>query len=382
MTTTLRPARYTPSKRDTETPIVRFAREMLHFDLWPRQVTILGEAYRSGARTIVLRLGRRSGKSRIAALIAVFEAVVNASTHLASVPPGERPLVAVLANSQDQGRQVFAMIVHFLQAPGLRDLVVGEPSRYQLSLTTGIDIEVLPASGRSARGRTICCAVLDELAHAVDGEGRLLSPQAASELWQAIEPATLQFAAGKVVCISTPKYAAGLFHRLCQLAETGQHPGLWSYAAATAEVNPTIPASEFAAAQAMDPDLYRREWLAEFDATTGALYDADLIESAVVRRPPLDPLPGTRYVVSTDPAYSADAWACVVGHEDHGRLIVDRSLAWQGTRAKPLDHAAILGSIADLSRAFRNAVVRTDQYAAQAVIGGLRERGVYVDGFV
>jgi hypothetical protein len=58
-------------------PIVRFARDVLCFDLYPRQAAILEEIYRDSIRTAVLRLGRRSGKGRIAAVVAVFEATVN-----------------------------------------------------------------------------------------------------------------------------------------------------------------------------------------------------------------------------------------------------------------------------------------------------------------
>jgi hypothetical protein len=70
----------------TPTPmsIVRFAADILDFKLHPKQADILDAIYRDGIRTAVLRLGRRSGKGRMMAVIAAYEATVNASAHLAS----------------------------------------------------------------------------------------------------------------------------------------------------------------------------------------------------------------------------------------------------------------------------------------------------------
>ena len=86
--------------------IVRFARDVLEFELYPRQAAILEEIYRDGIRTAVLRLGRRSGKGRMAAAVAVFESTVNAPAHLAVVPHGERISIVVVATSQAQARIV------------------------------------------------------------------------------------------------------------------------------------------------------------------------------------------------------------------------------------------------------------------------------------
>jgi hypothetical protein len=69
-------------------PIVLFARDMLDFPLFPKQAEILTAIYADGVRMPVLRLGRRSGKGRIAAVLAVWEATVNAArVGPAWVPP-------------------------------------------------------------------------------------------------------------------------------------------------------------------------------------------------------------------------------------------------------------------------------------------------------
>jgi phage terminase large subunit-like protein len=56
--------------------------------------------------------GRRSGKSRVAALIAVFIALFVKHR----VSPGERPMVLVIAGSVDQARTVFGYVKGFLEA--------------------------------------------------------------------------------------------------------------------------------------------------------------------------------------------------------------------------------------------------------------------------
>jgi hypothetical protein len=91
-------------------PIVAFSRDVLGLPLWPAQGELLSELYGDGIRTGVLRLGRRSGKGRIASVVATYEATVNSDKHTAVVPPGELVAVVVVANSQKQARIIHRFI--------------------------------------------------------------------------------------------------------------------------------------------------------------------------------------------------------------------------------------------------------------------------------
>ena len=83
--------------------MVDFAREVLGFDPTPRQAAILDEIERDHIRTAVLRLGRRSGKGRIGAIVATFEATANVAAHLGAVAGGEQ--VAIVGSVDRRPRR-------------------------------------------------------------------------------------------------------------------------------------------------------------------------------------------------------------------------------------------------------------------------------------
>ena len=97
-----------------------------------------------------LLLGRRSGKSIVAAFLAVYAACVRRY----EVAPGETPTVGVFASDRRQARVVKRYISGLLHvAPPLRELVANETAD-RIELTTGVNIEILTASHRVSRGYT------------------------------------------------------------------------------------------------------------------------------------------------------------------------------------------------------------------------------------
>jgi hypothetical protein len=356
-------------------PIVRFARDVLGFELYPRQAAILEEMYRDGIRTAVLRLGRRSGKGRMAAVVAVFEATVNAPAHLAAVPSGERISIVVVATSQAQARIVHRYIRSFLEAPALAPLVVRDVED-EIELSSGISIVTLPCSGRSTRGQAVAVLVMDEAAWFIDSDG---SPLAAEEIWQALAPATAQFPAGRVLVLSTPRWSSGWFADLCTRAASGAFPDMRAWHATTAEMNPRIPSSFLAGERDKDPDAYRREYEAEFDSGIGAVFDADLLRAAVRPGPDVKPpRSDATYVVAVDPAFTGDAFGLLVGHRDGDQVVVDLVRGWHGSRKTPVAIDPTLDEITAISEAYGRAAVVIDQFAAEAIRQGLADRGVTV----
>jgi hypothetical protein len=348
---------------------------VLGFPLWPKQAQILDEIYRDQIRTAVLRLGRRSGKDRMAAVIATFEATVNAGAHLAAVPAGEQISIVVVATSQRQARVCHRYIRGFLTSPALAPLVVRD-TEDEIELANGISIVTVPCSARSARGQAVAVLVMDEAAWMLDTEGSAI---AAEEVWSALAPATAQFPQGRCLVLSTPRWAGGWFAEMCTQAASGDYSDMRHWHATTAEMNEAIRSSFLAGEQSKDPAAFRREYLAEFDSGIGAVFDSDLVHAAVVRRGPLSAVPGTAYVIALDPAFTGDTWSAIVGHkEDSGRIVVDRIEAWRGSRAKPVQIDQTLDEVAALAGGYNRAAIVTDQYSAEPIRQGLVKRGLEV----
>jgi hypothetical protein len=359
-----------------DTSVVAFARDVLGFRLHPKQAAIVDEIYRDGIRTAVLRLGRRSGKGRIASVIATFEAAVNAAAHLAAVPAGEQVAIVVVATSQRQARVVHKYIAGFLRRPALVNLVV-RVSADEIELSNGVVVLTLPCNAASARGLAICVVILDEAAwfNGVDG-----SPLDVGEIWKSLIPATAQFPERRVIVASTPRWSGDWFANLCARAATGDDPETRVWHATTAEMNPSISSKFLDAERLRDPVAFLREFEASESAPISAVFDADLIRAAVREGDELPPRPGVDYVLACDPAFTGDRFAVVIGHRDEDtRIIVDRIASWAGSKANPVQIDLTLDAIATMAQAYNGSKVLTDQYSAQTIAQGLRTRGVRVE---
>src|SRR5262249_23458741 len=100
-------------------------------------------------------IGRRGGKSRIAAALAVYLACFGKHR----LARGEIGMVLVLAASRDQARTVFKYIQGFLDAsPVLRQEVINA-TNHEITLRNGILIAVHSTSFRTVRGRSLIACV-------------------------------------------------------------------------------------------------------------------------------------------------------------------------------------------------------------------------------
>jgi hypothetical protein len=112
------------------------------------------------ASEVVIVAGRGAGKDSIASLTATVTAV----NFKGKLRPGERAVVMCLACDRDQAGIVFSYIRGYFEAvPALGKLVryIGSDS---IELKNGVVIEVHSNSYRSVRGRSILCAIFDEVA--------------------------------------------------------------------------------------------------------------------------------------------------------------------------------------------------------------------------
>lgn len=364
-------------------PIVAFAAEVLRFPLRPRQAEILDEIYTDGIRYAVLRLGRRSGKDRLAAVAATYEATANAAAHLEQVPAGEQVAIVVVATSQRQAGRTHRYIAGFLRrSPELAGLIKRETVD-EIELTSGMVIQTLPGHAASARGMAVAVVILSEAAHFIGRDG---SPLDVAEVWDALVPGTLDFPEAKVFVLSTPRWSVGWFATICAQAARGEVPDMRHWHASTTEMRAGEPKVEafLAAERARDPESYAREYDAAFDQGVRAIFDADIVRAAIRSGPEIrSAVPGLGYVITMDPAATGDTFAVAVGHVEvvgpsRIRVIVDQVRGWRGSRADPVRIDPTLDAIAELSRAYGGAPVITDQWSAQALVQSLGGRGVTV----
>jgi phage terminase large subunit-like protein len=157
-----------------------------------------GKLPKEGFSTALFLTGRRSGKSRIAATIGAFEAVL--AGHENKLDKGERGVVLVASPTRSQSRVVKDYLRSIFETPLLANEVENE-TQSGFELKSGIRIEILAGDWRTVRGFSLVCAVVDEICFfGHDAESKVKSD---SELVRAIKPG-LASIGGKLIGISSP----------------------------------------------------------------------------------------------------------------------------------------------------------------------------------
>jgi phage terminase large subunit-like protein len=355
---------------------------LLRFEPWPRQAELLAAVER-GPRVHAWALGRRSGKTTLAALVAVWDALLRPGLD-AKLRPGERRYAVAVATNLRQARLIVAAARTLVERSPVFAPLIESVTDDEMAFATGTSIAAFPCTSRGGRGWPVSCLVLDELAHFVDTEGN----SAAESVWRALVPSTLQFGQdARIIASSTPYGSDGLFASVYAQAASGELADGVAHHATTAQANPTIDPAALQAEEARDPEAFKSEYLAEFIGGGMSFLDPERITDAVADRDELEPGQAVGWVAGLDPAFSSDPFGlALVGRDpgNPGRLLLGLARAWRPSKRKAVSFEerrqvedAVLAEVAETCLAYRARVV-TDQYAAPAIVEALRRRGLHV----
>ncbi len=310
-----------------------------------------------GTQEAWLVCGRRSGKSLILALVAVFLAAFNDwGIYLA---PGERGTVMVLATERRQARVLFRYVRAFLfNVPMLWAMVERETTE-AIDLTNGITIEIQTASFRTVRGYTLVAALCDEIAFWRSED----SANPDDEIVAAIRPAMATIPRAMLLCASSPYARRGVLWNSFR-RHYGKDSSALVWKAPTRTMNPTVPQSVIDDAIEADPANAAAEYGAEFRVDIETFLTREVVEGAIVPgRHELPPTSGASYVAFVDPSGgSADSMTLAIAHRDKdGRGILD---ALRECRP-PFSPEAVVEEFSALLRTYGVRSVEGDRYAGE-----------------
>lgn len=311
--------------------------------------------------------GRWSGKDSIASGIACVAALIDYRPYLR---PGETPVILCLASDRDQAKIVHGYIAgYFQENPLLRALVARETAD-GLELTTGVSIVIGTANYRAVRGRTVVCAILDEV-----GVWRSDSETAPDiETYTALTPALARVPGSILIGISTPYRRQGLLYERCQAFFGKNDDAVLVVRGASPLFNPKVPQTLIDADLARDPERAGAEWLAEWRSDLSDFIGRDLLEAAtdhgVIVRPPL---PAVSYVAWVDASGGrGDAFTAAIAHGEGDAVVLDAVYE----RRAPFSPTEVVPEVAELLRRYRIAVVTGDKYAADFCTGAFAAVGI------
>jgi len=292
-------------------------------------------------KDLVLVLGRRSGKSYLTALIAVYEAYkllelgdpqkfygIDSDIRILNVARNEKQAISI----------IFKQISKFIGRCPYFVGRIGKEKEGELYLLTDKDIEINEAikqrdgkpldgsivimagssNSDALRGYSCSAIIYDEMAHYVDTSGN----SSAKEVYNALSRSTGTLAGkgdGRNIVISSPDLKSGFFYEHYERAKRIGSMQLFQIPAQDA--NPTLTEEYLKGERLKDPDTFSSEFGAEFRAFSGnAFFPPSKIDLAMTKRQSWfktkNPIYGCEYYMHIDAASSSDNWAILIAHPE------------------------------------------------------------------
>jgi len=219
-----------------------------------------------------LIVGRRGGKSRVLALIAVFLAAFHDYRH--RLAPGEAATVAIIAADRRQARSVMRFMLGMLEAVEMMAPMVEGQTAESITLTNGVCLEIHTASFRVTRGYSLVAAICDEIAF---WRSEDTSANPADEILRALRPG-LSNLGGLLLMASSPYDKRGPLYGAFRRhwAQDGARVLVWR--GSTAEMNPQIDPRVIEQAYEDDGANAAAEYGAEFRDDIAAFVTREAVD--------------------------------------------------------------------------------------------------------
>ena len=324
-----------------------------------------------GYQTTLIVCGRRSGKSRMAAVIGAYSAALAGLESKLDV--GEQGLIAVVGPTAKQGTVVRQYIRSLFDTPILRPQIIRERSLDTFTLRNGNRLEILSSDRRSVRGFTLLGCVVDEIAFlGLENSSRIRTD---SQLITSLQP-SLATTGGKLIAITTPWAKVGWTYETFQ-KHWGNNDSQDTLVinAPSRTLNKTLPQSVVDRAMREDLAAAKSEYMGEFRDDVISFIPIELVEKLVVKH---------RYenLYRPEHKYSAfvdlsggrnDASALAIGHRNEKKKVVLDVLDWHQS---PHDPFQVIAAISKRLESFGIRRVIGDAYSAEFAARAFKDRGI------
>lgn len=317
-------------------------------------------------REVYLICGRRSGKSFITSIIAVFLAIFR--DYSGFLGPGERGTIMIIATDRKQAGIILRYVKAILSLPLFRPYIERETAD-AIELTNSVNIEVHTCSYRAIRGYTVVGAILEETAF-----WRIEGANPDREIYTALKPSMSTIPGSMLISISTPYSRQGLIYEAFRDHFGKDDDEVLVWKAPSLIMNPTLSETFISKEIAKDPSSAKAEWEAEFREDLEAFISLEAIERVIIPgRTELPPVEGFQYFGFVDPSGGGgDLFTLSIGHKEQDRNKIVQDIL----RGRKGDPGEIVKEYAGVLRGFRILEVTGDRYAGAWVSEAFRGEGI------
>lgn len=320
-------------------------------------------------RELVCCVGRGGGKDSVATMLAAYTAI--SFNPKGKLRPGEKAVVMLLAVDKDQASRVaFSYIKGLFEIPALAKLVLSITAD-SIELNNNVTIEVHANSYRSVRGRSIICAIMDEVSFWRDENSATPDIEVAT----AVGPGLGRMTNSMCILISSVHKRSGLMHDQWKRCYGKDDPNVLVIKGTTPQFNPLFDQQVIADALERDPQLNAAEYLSIWRDDLAAFIDPDAVAAAVVfGRYELPKMAGVQYMGFSDAAGGSggDSFTAAVAFLDQGKAV----LAAVREIRPPFSPKSTIEELSGFFRSYGVSKINADRYAAEFPVEQFRKHGI------
>jgi hypothetical protein len=318
-----------------------------------------------------LVIGRRGGKSRILALIAVFLATFrNYTPHLAA---GEVATIAVIAADRKQARVIFRFITGILDAVPMLRAMVEDSTAEAITLANRVMIEIHTASFRVTRGYSFAAVLADETAFWRNED----STNPDVEIFRALRPGLASTPGALLLNASSPYRRTGVLHEAYQRHFGRDQSRVLVWQAPTLAMNSTLDPDVIARAYEDDPVSASAEFGAEFRTDIADFITRQTVEACaepgVYERPPARIRRYSAFIDASGGSGS-DSMTLAIAHSEAGIPTLDAVRE----RRPPFSPDAVVSEFSALLKTYRVTRAEADKWGGDWVGEAFRKHAITV----
>jgi len=321
---------------------------------------LTGRTARPGVpfREAAMICGRRGGKSRILAMIAVYLACF--IDHTPWLATGEIATVALISADRKQARTVMRYIMGLIeQTHFLAPLLKGNTQEI-VTLTNRVVIEVHTASFRVTRGYTLVAVLADEIAFWPPED----SATPDTEIIRAVRPGMSSIPHSMLLMASSPYAKRGVLWDSYRQHYGHNDAPVLVWKASTEEMNPRIDKTIIEEARETDAESASAEYDANFRDDVAVFVPREVIDACVQEGLfEIEPRRfGVNYFAFVDPSGgSSDSMTLAIAHLEKDVPTVD---CIREVRS-PFSPEAVVAEFAVTMKQYRIFRVTGDRYAGE-----------------
>jgi hypothetical protein len=264
-------------------------------------------------------VGRRGGKSRVLALIAVYLATFR--DYRPFLAPGEVATIVIMAANKAQARSIFRFVIGLLKAVPLIQPMIIDDNTEQITLSNRVSVEIGTASFRTSRGYSFAAVLADEVAFWRSEES---SANPDVEIMRAVRPGMTNIPGSILLLASSPYAKKGELYNSFRRYYGRDDSRVLFWKAPTELMNSRVDKRIIEEARESDPESARAEYDAEFRDDLADFVTREVVDSVTMwGRHELPPQPGVTYSAFCDPSGGiSDSMTLAIGHLRDGAVCV------------------------------------------------------------